>query len=204
MTGSKISSDAAGILTAMTSSRIILQQPVCSQFIAGELFKYFAYENTDASLATALGQLLLNNHYQIRPLLRTILTSRAFYSPRFGRGADQEPGAARGGNDPDAGAPDAAGPAVESALNQMGQLPLMPPNVRGWVGGRMWINTSTLFIRYNTGVWLAGGQVPALTRYNRKGAPRTICWGRDWPGPRISIRTTRAMPMLSPMRGSNG
>jgi len=60
-------------------------------------------------------------------------------------------------------------PAVESALNQMGQVPLMPPNVRGWPGGRMWINTSTLFIRYNTGVWLAGGEVPALSRLNRKG-----------------------------------
>ncbi len=51
---------------------IILQQPVCSRFIAGELFKYFAYENTDASLGTALGEVLLNNRYQIRPLLRTI------------------------------------------------------------------------------------------------------------------------------------
>jgi hypothetical protein len=26
-----------------------------------------------------------------------------------------------------------------------------------------------LFIRYNTGVWLAGGDVPALDRLNRKG-----------------------------------
>jgi hypothetical protein len=60
-------------------------------------------------------------------------------------------------------------PALASALNQMGQLPLMPPNVRGWPGGRMWINTSTLFIRYNTGVWLAGGDVPALGRVGRKG-----------------------------------
>ena len=33
----------------------------------------------------------------------------------------------------------------------------MPPNVKGWPGGRTWINTSTLFVRYNTCVWLAGG-----------------------------------------------
>ena len=52
-------------------------------------------------------------------------------------------------------------PAPGGALNQMGQVPLMPPNVRGWPGGHMWINTSTLFIRYNTGVYLAGGAVPA-------------------------------------------
>ena len=62
--------------------------------------------------------------------------------------------------------------AVASALNQMGQLPLMPPNVRGWPGGRMWINTSTLFIRYNTGVWLAGGEVPALQPVGSQGTMR--------------------------------
>ena len=32
----------------------------------------------------------------------------------------------------------------------MGQLPFLPPNVKGWPGGRVWINTSTLFVRYNT------------------------------------------------------
>jgi hypothetical protein len=66
------------------------------------------------------------------------------------------------------------GQALESALNQMGQVPMMPPNVRGWPGGRMWINTSTLFIRYNTGVWLAGGEVPALTRVSPKGIDRGL------------------------------
>jgi hypothetical protein len=44
-----------------------------------------------------------------------------------------------------------------AALDQMGQVPFAPPNVKGWPGGRSWINTSTLFVRYNTAVWLAGG-----------------------------------------------
>jgi len=46
---------------------------------------------------------------------------------------------------------------VFGALQQMGQVPLMPPNVKGWPGGRAWINTSTLLVRYNTCVMLAGG-----------------------------------------------
>jgi hypothetical protein len=41
----------------------------------------------------------------------------------------------------------------------MGQVPLDPPNVKGWPGGRAWINTSTLFVRYNTCIWLAGGEM---------------------------------------------
>src|SRR5439155_22815945 len=32
-------------------------------------------------------------------------------------------------------------------LRQMGQWPFYPPNVRGWVGGRNWINSATLASR---------------------------------------------------------
>jgi hypothetical protein len=52
---------------------------------------------------------------------------------------------------------------MAGALSQMGQVPFMPPNVRGWPGGRAWINTSTLLIRYNTAVFLAGQTMPVLT-----------------------------------------
>jgi uncharacterized protein (DUF1800 family) len=34
-------------------------------------------------------------------------------------------------------------------LRQMGQVPFNPPNVRGWLGGRNWINSSTLAARRN-------------------------------------------------------
>ena len=36
-----------------------------------------------------------------------------------------------------------------NALRQMGQMPFAPPNVKGWDGGKAWINTSTLLFRYN-------------------------------------------------------
>ena len=37
-----------------------------------------------------------------------------------------------------------------------------PPNVKGWPGGRAWINAATLCVRYNTCVALAGGNVEGL------------------------------------------
>jgi Protein of unknown function (DUF1800) len=149
---------------------IILGHPACPRFIAGELFKYFAYEDMDKELPVALGQLLYGNHYELRPTVRTILTSRAFYSPQAIGVQIKSPVQLVVGTARHLGlAKLPPTPALSSALNQMGQLPLMPPNVRGWPGGRMWINTSTLFIRYNTGVWLAGGDVPALGRVGRKG-----------------------------------
>ena len=47
-------------------------------------------------------------------------------------------------------------------LKQMGQEPLQPPNVKGWPGGRQWINTSTLFVRQNTALQLTGERGVAL------------------------------------------
>jgi hypothetical protein len=34
-------------------------------------------------------------------------------------------------------------------LAELGQLPLFPPNVKGWTGGRTWINASTILARAN-------------------------------------------------------
>ncbi len=165
----KHSSAEAGHFDGDDVITIILQQPACSRFISGEIFKLFAYDYIDTGLSTALAQTLYGNHYQLRPLYRTILTSKAFYSPDAMGVQIKSPVQLVVGTIRMLGLQMPPTQALASALNQMGQLPLMPPNVRGWPGGRMWINTSTLFIRYNTGVWLAGGEVPALERLNRKG-----------------------------------
>ena len=136
---------------------IILSQPACPKFIGGELFSYFAYDNQDEALAKALGDLLYGNRYELRPLIRTILMSQAFYSPAAIGTQIKSPiqlvvGTSRMLNLP---APDAR--KLQPALKQMGQIPLMPPNVKGWPGGHLWINTSTLFVRYNTAVAMVGG-----------------------------------------------
>jgi len=58
--------------------------------------------------------------------------------------------------------------AMLGSLRQMGQVPFDPPNVRGWVGGRMWINTSTLFVRYNTAMYLAGSGAASFPKLGKK------------------------------------
>jgi hypothetical protein len=44
----------------------------------------------------------------------------------------------------------------------MGQDLFQPPNVKGWDGGRSWINTSTLFVRQNLAVYLLTGKRPGM------------------------------------------
>jgi hypothetical protein len=43
----------------------------------------------------------------------------------------------------------------------MGQELFTAPTVKGWDGGRAWINTSTLFARYNLPAYLGTGKLPA-------------------------------------------
>jgi hypothetical protein len=45
--------------------------------------------------------------------------------------------------------------------------------VKGWPGGKAWINTSTLFVRYNTCVWMAGGSDRVTIGGGRPGREQT-------------------------------
>jgi uncharacterized protein (DUF1800 family) len=141
---------------------IILRQPNCAPFIAGELYKYFVSEDVDPAMSQALGKVLLENKYELRPLLRTMLTSKAFYQRESIGVQIKSPVQLLTGTIRMLGLDMPPQRAMVASLTQMGQVPFMPPNVRGWVGGHSWINTSTVFVRYNAGVWLTGGQVPGL------------------------------------------
>ncbi len=142
---------------------IILQKPACAKYISTKLFRYFGYEDVEEPVAEGLAGLLRESKWEMRPLLRTILTSQAFYSEKAIGSQIKSPIQLVVGTIRMLGLEPPPGRMLEGALNQMGQVPLQPPNVKGWPGGRSWINTSTLFVRYNTAVFLAGGggQIPA-------------------------------------------
>ncbi len=142
---------------------IILSRKRCSEYIAARLWSYFVADPVDESLAEALGETMYSAKYDLRPVLRQIFTSKGFYDPKVIGSQIKSPiqlviGTIR---QLDLEMPSVG--ALQNALTQMGQVPLAPPNVKGWPGGRTWINTTTLFVRYNTALWLTGGEVPAAT-----------------------------------------
>jgi len=49
---------------------------------------------------------------------------------------------------------------MSEAMDLMGQSVYYPPSVKGWDGGRSWINTSTMFVRQNTLIYLLTGALP--------------------------------------------
>lgn len=153
---------------------IILASKGCAPYICSRLWNFFAYEPTEADqpMLESLGQLLRDQDWELRPVLRVLLTSRAFYSSKSMGTQIKSPIQLVVGTVRALGTELPNIRVLMGQLNQMGQVPLAPPNVKGWPGGRLWINTSTLFVRYNTGVWLSGGDVPDFGRMKMgKGLP---------------------------------
>ncbi len=136
----------------------ILDHRACAPYIAGRLFSFFAYENFEPEITEGLGQLLRQEKWNLRPLLRTIFTSETFYSDKSIGTQIKSPVQLVVGTSRLLGLDPPVGRGLGEALAKMGQVPLEPPNVKGWPGGRAWINTSTLFVRYNTAARMVAGE----------------------------------------------
>jgi len=139
---------------------ILFDHPACPTYVASRLYNWFVSEEPDESIARALGEAFKDGKWELRPALRMLLTSKAFYDPKAVGSQIKGPVQLVVGTVRQLAVDMPPGPALFGALDQMGQTPLMPPNVKGWPGGRSWVNASTLFVRYNTCVRLAGGDVP--------------------------------------------
>lgn len=148
--------------------RIVLEQPAAARFLVRKLYHYFVNENEvppDALLAP-LCDSFRNSGYDIAALLRTMLSSKHFFSGYAFRQRIKSPveyvlGAVaavykRFAEDDDDYRPLPQQVLVQR-LNAMGQHLFSPPNVKGWPGGRSWLNTSTLLERTNFASDLAMG-----------------------------------------------
>ncbi|HXE55645.1 MAG TPA: DUF1800 family protein, partial [Tepidisphaeraceae bacterium] len=149
----------AGGLNGDDVLEIILSKPACPKFIASELFAFFAYPEPGEAIVQTLASQFRQTNFEIRPLLKTILRSKAFYSANCIGAQIKCPVQLVVGTVRLLGIQMPPPQMMFGALNLMGQVPMMPPNVKGWAGGRTWINASTLFARYNTAVRLAGGKL---------------------------------------------
>ena len=157
----------------------ILRSPNCAPFICAKLYKYFVadistdtreLEGAQRSVVKALSQTMQSSRYEIKPVMRKLLLSRHFYDPSVMGNKIKSPvdlivGAVRSLNTPVRNMV-----VLTNAIDTMGQSLFLPPSVKGWDGGRAWINTSTLFTRQNTLVYMLTGE---MAQSNRRNADRT-------------------------------
>lgn len=148
--GEKAFLGARGKFDGEQAIAVVLAQPACSQFIAKKLIRFFVADDLEISdeLAAPLAKTLRDSEFNTSAALRKLFGCRLFYSS------------------------DAVGRKIKSPielavsslryldattnlemvtnyLESLGQLPLYPPNVKGWEGGRKWINASTILGRAN-------------------------------------------------------
>jgi uncharacterized protein (DUF1800 family) len=146
---------------------IILAQPQCAKFIVNKLWRFFAYEDADTALIDALAARFRQGRYELKPLLRTIFSSEEFYSDRAKNALVKSPVQYLVQARRSLGVELPKGRALENIYRQLGQVPFFPPNVKGWEGGKSWINTGTVTYRYQLGRLLISG-----IRSEQVGLPR--------------------------------
>jgi uncharacterized protein (DUF1800 family) len=139
---------------------IILEQPQCAKFLVTKVWRFFAYEDPDDSLVDALATTFRQAHYEIKPLLRTVFSSEEFYGDRAKGAIIKSPVQYLVQARRSLGVSAPEGRALINFYRQLGQVPFYPPNVKGWDGGKSWINTGTLTYRYQMARALIGGIRP--------------------------------------------
>ncbi|MBE2214811.1 MAG: DUF1800 domain-containing protein [Opitutaceae bacterium] len=135
---------------------LIFDQPAAGRFLPRELVRFYLTDRPlpDEHLEAFAAQ-WRRDDYDTGKLLRRFFTSRLFFDPAFRGAMIKSPIHYYLGLVQDLDLDVAPFPRLTlSALRQMGQTFFNPPNVRGWVGGRTWINSTTLAARRQLVEWL--------------------------------------------------
>jgi hypothetical protein len=130
--------------------KIIFEQPVTADYLAGKIYRFLVRDELSPALRTKLGAVLRSHDYEVKPLLAVILASRDFYSQASYGGHIKGPVEhvvammKQLGVDSIPGVPD-----FNQSTIAMGQHLLNPPSVAGWAGGKAWITPGLLIARGN-------------------------------------------------------
>jgi hypothetical protein len=170
--------------------RIVLEQPAAARFLVRKLYHYLISENAAPpdALLEPLCESFRKSEYDISALVRTMLSSRHFYSGHAFRQRIKNPveyvvGAVRAVyraySEGEADYRSLPQQVLVNRLTAMGQALFAPPNVKGWPGGRAWLNTSTVLERDNFAAALAAG-----TQWNSPPPVGMVAHTHEVPPPR--------------------
>ena len=139
---------------------IILGQPQCAKFIATKIWRFFAYDDPSPELVDALSGELRLCGYELKPFMKVVLSSQEFFSSQARNAVIKSPVQFIVQAQKTLGVPLPSGQPLVVIYRQLGQTPFYPPNVKGWDGGKSWINTATLTYRYELARELVYGILP--------------------------------------------
>ncbi|HMN96153.1 MAG TPA: DUF1800 domain-containing protein [Phycisphaerales bacterium] len=150
--------------------RLLFERPAASEFICWKLYRFFVDDGPAVSARTPpravqgfirrLAALLRESRFELRPVLRTLFLSEHFHHPSVMAATIKSPVQLVVQTVRSLGTPVRNLSTLLEACAMMGQELFQPPNVKGWDGGRAWINTATVFVRQNVAVFMLTGAQP--------------------------------------------
>lgn len=147
---------------------IILEHPQTARFIVTKIWRTFVHPEPDPDIIEPFARAFRESDYNIGKLVHLIFTSDAFYRPENRGMIIKSPvefvvGTLRRMN--------VDFPAMESLWDLtgiLGQRLFFPPTVAGWPGGRLWLSSSTLTLRYAFLRLLITGEIPDFESTGRR------------------------------------
>lgn len=184
--GQKSILDQQGEFSGEDGVDIVLAQSSCPEFIVGKLIRFFAFDEPAAppELIAPLARLFRESDLQVAPVIERLLGSNLFFSEHAIARRLRSPVELMIGLLRSLEASTNLN-LVADGLHEVGHSVFYPPNVKGWDGGRTWINTSTLLGRANLigsvlhsdKTRFAGGDLASLaTRNNATQGEALLNW----------------------------
>ena len=126
---------------------IILSKEETSLYIVTKLYKEFVSYTPNAQEIQRLAKLFRENNYELKPLMLAILTSDDFTDQINTANMIKSPVELVVGSLRSLGEKNFDAALGLKYMSRLGQNLLNPPNVKGWSGGKTWIDANTLLIR---------------------------------------------------------
>jgi len=145
--GDKVIFGKRGAFAANDLPGLLLQRPRTSEYIAARVYREFVGQKPSPAEQKRLGALFRKADYDLRPLLRAVLTSNGFTDPAGFGTVVQSPVELLASTLRVLRLPVMEWQAVAQASRRLGQHLFQPPNVKGWAGGTAWIQAATLLGR---------------------------------------------------------
>jgi uncharacterized protein (DUF1800 family) len=133
--------------------RITLEQPACAKFLSKKLYRFLISEAEEppAELLKPLAEEMRRHSYDIAYIVGVILRSRHFYAESNRRQRIKGPVEFSAGLLRSLEVPrtDVRLLTLALACERQGQDLFYPPNVKGWDGGRTWLDSAAVLARGN-------------------------------------------------------
>ncbi len=131
-------------------ARVLLAQKRTAQFVTEKLWREFVDTRLPAGAEIErVASVLRDAGYEMKPALRALFLSDAFWAPANRGAIIKSPVALIVGVHRDLGLPVVDLAALPVHGRRLGQDLFEPPNVKGWPGGTLWITPASLVARYD-------------------------------------------------------